>query len=58
MFYNIGSVQHAIEKLEGAQDNQEFQSAISILMEHMKKIGMESQYLINLEKRAYYLPNE
>ncbi len=51
-------MQGAMERLENAQDSQTFQSAISVLLDHMKKIGMDSQYLIGLEKRAYYLPNE
>ena len=58
MFCNIGSMRYVVERLEEAQDEQAFQAAISILMDHMKKIGMDSKYLLNVEKRAYYLPNE
>lgn len=56
--WNIGSIQEAMEQLVSAQDSQSFRSAISALREQMKRIGMDSQYLIGLEKRAYYLPNE
>jgi len=58
MFCNIGSMRYVVERLEEAQDEQAFQAAISILMDHMKKIGMDSKYLLNVEKRAYYLSNE
>lgn len=58
MFNNSGSIQEAMERLVRVQDSQSFQFAISALREQMKKIGMDSQYLIGLERRAYYLPNE
>lgn len=47
-----------MERLMSAQDSQSFQFAISALRDQMKRIGMDSQYLIGLERRAYYLPNE
>lgn len=56
--FNIGSIQQAMELLVTAQDSQSFQSAISILREQMKRMGMDAQYVIDLERRAYYLPNE
>ncbi len=58
MFSNSGSISGAMERLEGAQDSQSFRYAVSALSEQMKRIGMDSKYLIGLEKRAYYLPNE
>lgn len=58
--FNSGSmsIQKAMELLLDAQDSQSFQYAIGVLREQMKSIGMDSQYLIGLERRAYYLPNE
>ena len=58
MFSNSGSIQQAMEILVCAKDSQSFQAAISALKEQMKRTGMDSQYLIDLERRAYYLPNE
>jgi len=58
MFSNSGSIQEAMERLVHAQDSQSFQFAISSLRERMQNMKMDSQYLIGLERRAYYLPNE
>ena len=58
MFSNSGSIQQAMEGLVCAKDSQSFQAATSALREQMKRTGMDSQYLIDLERRAYYLPNE
>lgn len=59
MFYSGSiSIQEAMERLMSAQDSQSFEFAISVLRDQMKRIGMDSQYLIGLERRAYYLPNE
>ena len=58
MFSNSGSIQQAMERLVCAKDSQSFQAAISALKEQMKRTGMDSQYLIDLERRACYLPNE
>lgn len=58
MFCNSGSIQEAMERLVNVQDSQSFQFAISALRAQMKLSGMDAQYLIGLEKRACYLPNE
>lgn len=58
MFSNSGSIQQAMERLVCTKDSQSFQAAISALKEQMKRTGIDSQYLIDLERRAYYLPNE
>lgn len=55
---NVNSMQETVERLEKAEDIQAFHYAVNALLEHMNKIGMDSQYLINLEKRAYYPPND
>lgn len=57
MFNDSGSIQGALEQLVNAQDSQSFQSSMAVLRERMKKIGMDSQYLMDLDRRAYYLPN-
>ncbi len=49
MFSNSGSIQQAMEILVCAKDSQSFQAAISALKEQMKRTGMDSQYLIDLE---------
>lgn len=53
-----GSIGDAVDRLSHAQDRQSFASALSSLRLCMKNLGMDSKSLIELEKRAYYLPNE
>lgn len=52
------SMQTAMERLMAVQDSQSFQFAVSALREQMKRMGLDAQYIIGLERRAYYLPNE
>lgn len=54
----IKSMQEAVELIENAQDRQAFRDAVSELREYMKKLEMDTQYFINLERRAYYLEND
>ena len=58
--FNSGneSIGDAVDRLSHAQDRQSFASALSSLRLCMKNLGMDSKSLIELEKRAYYLPNE
>lgn len=58
MFNDINSIQEGIIRLESAEDSKSFQLTIMALREFIKKLGMGSQTLLELEKRAYYLPNE
>lgn len=57
MLNYINSIQEGIQQLKEASNVQSFQSSVASLRDYMKKLGMGSQVLIDLEKRAYYLPN-
>lgn len=56
--FGINSMGQAAELFREAQNPQMFSSAMYALQKHMKSLGMDSQYLLELEKRAYYLKNE
>lgn len=58
MFNNGRSIQTVMEQLRNAQDSQAFQVAVCELRLYMKDVQMDSSYLMELEKRAYYLPND
>lgn len=58
MFYDVGSMQEVVERLENVQDSQAFQAAMGDLRAYMQNLGMDLQYLSELERRAYYLQNE
>ncbi len=58
MMFGINSMGQAAELFREAQNPQMFSSAMYALQKHMKSLGMDSQYLLELEKRAYYLKNE
>lgn len=47
-----------MEQLEKADDNQAFLLAVGHVREFMKEIGMNSQCIAALERRAFYLQNE
>ncbi len=58
MFDDTTCLQEAIKKLEQAQDSYSFQTAVNVLENHMKEIGLDSLYLIGLKQRAYYFQND
>ncbi len=58
MFNDVNSMQEAMEQLEKADDNQAFLLAVDHVREFMKEIGMSSQCIATLERRAFYLQNE
>ncbi|MCI9123495.1 MAG: hypothetical protein HFH35_05350 [Eubacterium sp.] len=56
--YEIQSIQDAVARIQHVSDSQSFQSLLCALRKYLKNIGMDGRTLIELEKRAYYLPNE
>lgn len=61
MFYGINgicSMQDAVEKIQSVSDSAAFKNMICAVREYMKHLGMNRQSCIELEKRAYFLPNE
>lgn len=58
MLNGVNSMSQATELLENAQDSQDFQFAVNALRECLKKLDVDSECLIGLERRAYYLPND
>ncbi len=61
MFSNdndIKSMGDAIDRVKNAFDARTFEDVICHLRAYMKNLEMDSQYLIELERKAYYLRNE
>lgn len=56
--YEIKSMQDAIERIQDVSDSGAFKRMVCDLRAYMKNLGMDVQSIIELEKRAYYLPNE
>ncbi len=54
----ITSVQDAITRLKNVKDGQEFSLLLSGLRNFLKTLDIDSQCLMELEQRAYYLVNE
>ena len=55
---NIRSMREAVEKINNVSDSNSFDSIIGELRLYMKTLGIDSQSFMELERRAYYLPNE
>lgn len=49
MLNYINSIQEGIQQLKEASNVQSFQSSVASLRDYMKKLGMGSQVLIDLE---------
>lgn len=61
MFRNgndINSMQDALERIKNVSDNDAFKWMVRDLRTYLKNLGMDFQAFIELERRAYYLPNE
>lgn len=61
MFYTtiiITSIQEAITRLKNVKDGQEFSLLLPGIRNFLKTLDMDSQRLMELEQRAYYLVNE
>lgn len=54
----VTSMPDAVAELEKAQDKQAFGEAVNALREYAKSLEMDPRYLLELERKAYYLPNE
>lgn len=54
----ITSIQDAITRLKNIKDSQEFSALLSGLRNFLKTLDMDSQRLMELEQRAYYVVNE
>lgn len=48
----------AIEQVKGVSNTDSFNSVISSVRIYMKEIGMNTEKLIELDRKAYYLRNE
>lgn len=51
-------MQDAVERIKNVSDSSDFKWMICDLRTYMKNLGMDSRFLIEMEKRAYYLTNE
>lgn len=61
MFSNnddIRSMGDAIDRVKNASDARAFEDVVCHLRTYMKKLEMDSGYLMELERKAYYLRNE
>lgn len=58
MFDGIRSMQDAIEKINQVSECNAFDKVIRDLRIYMKSLEMEPECLIELERRAFYLPND
>lgn len=54
----IKSMRDAIDRVKSASDVRSFEDVICHLRTYMKNLEMDSQYLIELERKAYYLRND
>ena len=54
----IKSMGEAIERVKNAPDARAFEDVVCHLRTYMKNLEMDSRYLIELERKAYYLRNE
>lgn len=54
----IKSMGEAIERVKNASDARAFEDVVCHLRTYMKNLEMDSRYLIELERKAYYLRNE
>ncbi len=53
----VKSMGDAIERIKNASDADAFNSAFRAVRAYMKEIGMNSESLMELERRAYYQRN-
>lgn len=51
------TMQEVAKQLQGAEDEVRFNNAIYNLKKCLKQLGINSEYLMEVEKRAYYFPN-
>ena len=51
------TIQDVAEQLQKSEDEPSFKTAIYNLKKCLKQLGVSSEYLIEVERRAYYLPN-
>ena len=52
-----GSLQQAMRQIDKAETEDAFENAICGLRNYLKSIEAETECLMEVEKRAYYLPN-
>lgn len=55
--FGPGSIQQVMKRLSAAEKEEEFQNAVHSLKSYLKDIAVDSECLMELERRAYYLPN-
>lgn len=55
--FGPGSLQQSMRQINKAETEEEFENAIYGLRSYLKSIEADSECLMEVEKRAYYLPN-
>lgn len=58
MFNDIKNIQEGLTQLDIADNTEDFESAVKVLQEYMRNQGIGLNIGDEIEKRAYYLPNE
>lgn len=53
----LGSLQYSMRQIGKAETEEAFESAVCDLRSYLKSIEVDSECLMEIEKRAYYLPN-
>lgn len=58
VMYEEGDLAEAIFRMQEAQDSQTFEAALRALQTDIKRLGLTDSFLEEVNRRAYYLPNE
>lgn len=58
MFSGFSSMQEAINKIESAEDKKSFDAAKLALQDYMKRLGLGSKSIMELEREAFFFVNE
>ena len=57
MMNEIRSMSDAIKRFQGVKNSEEFNSTLYELQRYMKRLQLPTECFIELERRAYYMPN-
>lgn len=56
--FNANNLQNIIKSINEAQNDDEFGNAINRLKTYLKDIGIDTQYVFELEQHAFYMKND
>lgn len=56
--FNANNLQNIIKSINEAQNDDEFGNAINKLKTYLKDIGIDTQYIFELEQQAFYMKND